>query len=97
MRDIAAKMLKKADSIERMASTASNLKGIFVKAFREAARYVKVTTDALAAYAAGDVSSRDGEQGRENRRLREEISSLREEMETMREGSLMPPPHPLHR
>lgn len=49
VRDIAAELMKRAESIERMASTAGNLKGIFVKHLREAALYVKVATDALPA------------------------------------------------
>lgn len=75
IRDIAAELTKRASSIDRLVTSAGNLKGTFIKQFREAALYVKVATDTLATRALGEAPLQKREWERENKRLQEKLAA----------------------
>lgn len=90
-KDIAAQMAQAAKQVELVAVKSGNLKGAFVKILKEAVLKITVGTDALICRSL----PKENENAREMERLREEIRTLRDEMEKLRaqrDQELMPPP-----
>lgn len=92
-RDIAAQLMKAAQQVEQVATTSSNLKGGYVKILKEAVLKMTLGVDALVCRSL----PKENENAREMERLREEVRTLKEEMEKLRirrDQDLMPPPPP---
>lgn len=90
-KDIAAQMTQAAKQVELVAAKFNNLKGGFVKILKEAVLKISVGTDALICRSL----PKENENAREMERLREEVRTLKEEMEKLRvrrDQELMSPP-----
>lgn len=94
-RDIAAQIAEAAKQVEEVASKSCNLKGGFVKILKEAVLQISLGTDALMCRSL----PAENENAREMERLREEVRTLREEIEKIRmnkkDQEMMPPPQAL--